>query len=84
MSATASEPLVTLADSIMSRGMAVPAIFFLELHKQLSTLISFGVQATEPLLRLLFGGDTVQTVAKLLESRDDVERLITLLEERSS
>ncbi|NDC37407.1 MAG: hypothetical protein EBZ48_05080 [Proteobacteria bacterium] len=83
MTDTALVPLASLADSLVRRGLAVPAVFFLELHKPMSTVLSFGVQAVDPVLRLILGQNTMQAVTHALESRERLEQLITLIEERS-
>lgn len=83
MTNSTTEPLSSLADSIIRRGLAAPAVFMLELHKPISTLLSFGFQTVDPLLRAIFGGRSIDSIEEVLSSRDSIEQLIILIEERS-
>lgn len=65
------------------RGLHVPAIWFLELHKPLSFFASQSVLLGSGFLAPIFGPQKVQQFAKLLESRDNVELVIRRIEEKS-
>jgi hypothetical protein len=75
--------LESLADSIVRRGLSVPAVFFLELHKPLATCISMAASAAEPMIALLLGKEFAKQAPTIFESRDTIERLIVLIEERA-
>ena len=70
----------TLAGEAVKRGMATPAILFLEMHKPLGFLagqtLIFGAGFLAPVV----GPKNLQKWAKLIESPDDVERLIRRIE----
>ena len=70
-----------LASGIVSRGLATPAILFLEMHKPLSFIASQGLIVTSPLVAPIVGLDRVQTATKVLQDRANVERLICRIEE---
>jgi hypothetical protein len=71
------------AEMVDARGLHVPAIWFLELHKPLSFFASQSVLLGSGFLAPLFGPHKVQQFAKLLESRDNVELLVRRIEEMS-
>jgi len=75
-----TELLERFADGITRRGLAVPAIFLLELHKPLSGLGHILAEAFDPLTRCLVGSERAAAVLKLLESRANLEFVITRLE----
>ena len=75
------EMLQRFAAGVARRGLAVPAIFLLELHKPLSGLGHLVAEAFDPLTRCLVGSERAAAVLKLLESRDNVEFVIARLEE---
>lgn len=70
-----------LAGEVSGRGLAVPAIFMLELYKPLMTLLHSACQVSLPLLVPLFGLSLSRKLLLLLESREGIERLIQLIEE---
>ncbi len=76
-----TELLQRFAEGVARRGLTVPAIFLLELHKPLSGLGHLVAEAFDPLTRCLVGSERAAAVLKLLESRDNVEFVITRLEE---
>jgi len=78
--AEAIEPLELFVEGIVRRGLAVPAIFLLELHKPLSGLGHLVAEAFDPLTRCLLGSERAGAVLKLLESRDNIEYVLTRLE----
>jgi hypothetical protein len=72
--------LDSFADGIVRRGLTVPAIFLLELHKPLTGIGHLVAEAFDPLTRCLLGSERAATVLKLLESRAHVEYVLTRLE----
>ncbi|MCS6776170.1 MAG: hypothetical protein RMJ43_01335 [Chloroherpetonaceae bacterium] len=73
-----------VARLVDARGLHLPAIWFLELHKPLCFLASQSVLLGSGFLVPLFGPHRVQQWARLLESRDNVERLIQRIEQMSA
>jgi hypothetical protein len=73
-----------LAQKVRRRGLATPAILFLEIHKPLTYLASQSLILGSGFLAPLFGPQNVQQYAKLFESRENVERLIQRIEELSN
>ena len=81
-----SEPELDLqraADEVCRRGLAVPAVFFLELYKPVTRLLHSGALVCAPLVTALFGARRLELVLSALESPARVERLIVMIEERS-
>ena len=69
-----------LADKIVRHGMAVPAIFFLDMMKYLSffggqLMVFFG-----PIITAFISSDHYYKFAELLEDRKNVEFLLTEIE----
>jgi len=76
--------LNNLANEVCKRGLAVPAIFFLELHKPWTTVAFSAASISVPLLVPLFGPKLMRLALHLLSSRDNVEQLIRMIEIRQS
>ena len=69
-----------LAQKIVRHGMAIPAIFFLEMVKYLSffggqLMVFFG-----PILTTFIRSDGYYQLAELLEDRNNIEFLLTEIE----
>ena len=69
-----------LAGKIVRHGMAIPAIFFLEMVKYLSffggqLMVFFG-----PIIRVFIPSHSYYKIAELLEDRKNVEFLLTEIE----
>ena len=69
-----------LAEKVVSRGMAVPAIFFLDMMKYLSffggqLMVFFG-----PIITAFISSQSYYKFAELLEDRNNVEFLLTEIE----
>lgn len=75
--------LCRAAAAVLQRRMTVPAVFFLEMYKPLTTCIQAAVVFSLPLLVPLFGSRLALRVVKVLDSRDNVEKLIRLLEKET-
>ena len=69
------------AQKVVGRGLEMPAVLFLEMHKPLSFLASQGLIVTMPFLGAFVGPETVAKYSKLLEDRQNIERLIQRIEE---
>ncbi len=74
--------LEPIADRIYRAGLSIPAIFFLELHKPLTTLTHTSVSISAPLVEPFFGQQRFKSIMQFLESRESAEQLIQLLEQR--
>lgn len=70
-----------LADKIVRRGLAVPGIAFLELHKPLANIAAHGMIVASPLLSPFFGFEVIDEYSQFFRSRDNIERLICALED---
>ncbi len=77
------ELLACFADQIAKRRFEVPAVFFLEMYKPLTTLAYAAAQVSAPLFALLVGTQRCHALLDLLKSRANVELLITLIESRA-
>ena len=84
MSAHATDPLQSLADAIVRRGLREPAIFMLELCKPLVGCMRELYGIGEPVLRAVVGNERVPQLRNVLESSERVEQLIERLEERQA
>lgn len=75
--------LERVATLIVARGMAAPAVVFLESLGPMSFLGSQALHFFTPIIDLAFNAGEVEQIARLLERRDTIERLIALIEARS-
>lgn len=69
-----------IAREIKRRKLEVPAVFFLESHKPLSSLASNGLVGVSPFLAPVIGIENVRDYHRLLNDRKAVERLIRRIE----
>ena len=72
--------ITDLAEKVVSRGMAVPAIFFLDMMKNLSffggqLMVFFG-----PIITAFISSQSYYKFAELLEDRNNVEFLLVEIE----
>lgn len=72
------------ADAVVSRGMATPAVLFLESLGPMNFLGSQALHALTPMLDVVFPQRDIERVARLLEWRDTLSRLVTMIESRSA
>jgi acyl-CoA reductase-like NAD-dependent aldehyde dehydrogenase len=70
-----------IADGVVKRGMATPAVLFLEMHKPLSFAASQSLIVTSPLIGPFVGVERLQAAAQVLKDRDNIERLICRIED---
>ncbi len=71
------------AQLIVQRGLEVPAILFLEMHKPLANLIGHGVWVTLPVWSFFWGVTTINKLGSVLSDPERIERLIQRIEELS-
>lgn len=75
------EMIQSLADFVVKRGLSVPAILALDMHRPLANTIGAGVVVMTPILGPLFGLERMEQAKTLFTSRDGVECLIQRIEE---
>ncbi len=71
----------SIAASIEKRGLQVPAVLLLEMHRPFHFLLGSGVVAASGVLVPFFGAKRVQQASKLLESKQGLEMLIARIEQ---
>ena len=71
------------ADAVVQRGMATPAVLFLESVGPMNFLGSQALHFLTPILEAVFPQRDVERVACLLERRDTLARLVVLIEARA-
>ena len=76
--------LERVADAVVKRGMAAPAMVFLESLNPMNFLGSQALYFLTPIVEWAFHAKEVEQVARLLERRDTISRLITLIESKSA
>jgi hypothetical protein len=84
---TQQQPIETiqqLAEAVMSRGLAVPAVFALELCKPLTGCLRELYGASEVLQEAIFGRQLLPALKELLVSSERVEEFIILLERQGA
>lgn len=80
VSIEARPTLDAIVVSLSRRGLAVPAIFILELHKPLAGIGRLTVEAFDPLIRFVLGSERSAAVLELLQSRAHIEYVVRELE----
>jgi hypothetical protein len=70
-----------IAARVVSMGLSVPAVFFLESSKPLSFLGSQALVFFEPFVKVFLNTSSYDRFTNLMEDRSNVERLIRLIEE---
>ena len=71
-----------VAEQVVRRGLATPAVFFLELNRPLGFLAGQATHLLSPFLGPLFGLGNVRRLAQLLEDPASVDRLLDRIEAR--
>jgi hypothetical protein len=74
--------LEKMADAVVARGMAMPAVLFLESLGPMNFLGSQALHFFTPLLDVVVPQRDVQNLASLLARRDTLSRLVVLIEGR--
>jgi hypothetical protein len=75
--------LERVAEAVVNREMAVPAVVFLESVGPMNFLGSQALHFFTPILEVVFPQRDVERVALLLERRDTLSRLASLIERRA-
>lgn len=70
-----------VAERIVSSGLEVPAVFFLELHRPFGTIFYHGALLLTPLAAPLFGIERMQHLQTLLADRQSIDRLLEAIED---
>lgn len=79
---TKDEDLIErIATWIDSKGLAVPAVLFLELHKPIAGFGSAFVSFLAPGLDWILGEKRIEDLANILQDRRELERLIARIED---
>jgi hypothetical protein len=76
--------LQRIADTVVQRRMAAPAVMFLESLGPMNFLGSQALHFFAPIIELAFSAQEVSRVAALLERRDTTAGLIALIEAASA
>jgi hypothetical protein len=80
VSIEARRTLDAVVTAVTRRGLTVPAIFILELHKPLVGMGRLAVEAFDPLLRFVLGSERSSAMLELLQSRAHIEYVVRELE----
>lgn len=75
--------LIEFAQKIVSKGMAVPAIFLLESTKYISFIAGQTLIFLGPILTIFVSDKKYYNFTQLLEKKENIEFLITKIEEVS-
>ena len=75
--------LERVADAVVKRGMAAPAMVFLESLGPMNFLGSQALYFLTPIVEWAFQAKEVEQVARLLERRDTIPCLIVLIDTKS-
>ena len=74
--------LEEIAAKVKQLGLAVPAVFFLEMNKPLVGLIGGACCAFDPILKAVVGDSNMETLHEVTSSVEQVEKLINLIERK--
>ena len=72
--------ITQLANLIVSRGMSVPAIFFLESTKYISFIGSQFLVFLGPIATCFINTSKYYNIAEVIEDKNNIERLISEIE----
>lgn len=76
--------LERIAEVVVKRGMAAPAMMFLESIGPMNFLGSQALHFITPIIDCAFNVKEVEQVARLLERRDTISRLLAIIEAKSA
>lgn len=76
--------LERIAGAVTTRGMATPAVLFLESMGPMNFLGSQALHVLSPIIECVVSGTELSQAARLLERRDSISRLITLIEAKAA
>jgi len=74
--------LEKIANVVVKRGMATPALLFLESLGPLNFLGSQVLHGLKPFLELVYDAAEMERLAYVLERRDSIPRLIAIIQEQ--
>lgn len=76
--------LEKMANQVVRRGLAMPAVWMLEIHQPVMPLLGQAAIAFSPFLGALFAGGAfdLQKYTSLMRRRENVDRLIALIDRR--
>ncbi|WP_309693378.1 hypothetical protein [Armatimonas sp.] len=77
------ELLESIATQVVKRGLSVPAIIALEMHRPLAFILSQSMIALTPLFGPVVGLNRMQFFGRLLAEPDGVEALIRRIEDKT-
>ncbi len=75
--------LEKIAAQVVGRGLSVPAILALEMHRPMAFMLSQSMIALTPLFGPLVGLERMQTFGRLLAEPGGVEALIRRIEDKT-
>lgn len=78
------ELLERAATLVVSRGLSIPAILVLEMHRPLAFMLSQAMIALTPLFGPLLGLPRLQKLSRLLAEPGGVEALIHRIEDKAA
>lgn len=70
------------ADKVVRRGLAVPAMMFLETVSPMNMLTASMLQMASPMWRVIIPSSRIDQAARLLERREAIPELLRLIDER--
>lgn len=70
-----------LAQKVCQIGLAVPALFLLEAHKPLTSILHASTLMLEPVLTPIFGLQRIQPLEQILADRENIDLLILFIEQ---
>ena len=72
----------TVADKVVTYGMTVPALLFLESVRPLNFIGSQAMLMFQPFLNVFFNAADLEAFSKFLEKRENLEYLMRAIEDR--
>ena len=81
MNANEKKILEKYANKVTSRGLSVPAVFFLEMFKYLSFIFSQSMVFFGPLATVFFNSKRYYQISHIISNRSNVEYLICQIED---
>lgn len=76
--------LERIAEAVVNRRMAAPAMVFLESLAPMNFVGSQALHVLAPLLEVVLDAKALEQAARLLERRDTIERLVALIGAKST
>ncbi|MFM7322846.1 MAG: hypothetical protein ACKO5K_15200 [Armatimonadota bacterium] len=73
-----------VVDWVNRRGLTVPAILALEMHRPVGSIVGNGIVAATPLLAPLLGAGRLESIANLVSAPGGIEELIRRIEDAAA